>query len=159
MPTINATANLAVSTDAVSSTSLAANDAAGATLSVGNSVVVAEVQREAFAANLAPSITVRSHATQQFELMNTTLAAQDDAIEVLGYLIAVMAGSRCSTKSGTEEMIDQIVEIATQALEELYGYRTMPLHRPDSDQFNELVRATNAARASAGLDPLPILNQ
>jgi hypothetical protein len=33
----------------------------------------------------------------------------------------------------------------------------MPLHQPDFEQMAELIRAANAARSQAGLDPLPVL--
>jgi hypothetical protein len=74
-------------------------------------------------------------------------------------LLAVIAASHRYEKYQTEELIEQIIEQATLALDQIFGLRAMPLHRPDFDQMSELIRAANAARANAGLDPLPVLKQ
>jgi hypothetical protein len=94
-----------------------------------------------------------------YAMLQTTLAAQDDVGEVLAYLLAVIAASHRYEKYQTEELIEQIIEQATLALDQIFGLRAMPLHRPDFDQMSELIRAANAARANAGLDPLPVLKQ
>lgn len=105
----------------------------------------------------ATTTAPKARLTQMYALMQTSLAQQDDASEVLAFTLAVMAGSRCTSKYQTEEMIDQIIEQAEQALEQIFGLRAMPLHQPDADQMTELIRAANAARSTAGLPPLPVL--
>jgi hypothetical protein len=160
MTAINATAGLAVSTNAINATSFASSNAVGAALNVRNTVTssAGSVQQGALAANLTASAKTGARTAQMYSLLQTTLAAQNDAVEVLGYLLAVTAASRCANKYETATLIAQVEEIATHALEEIYGLRPMPLHRPDSDQLSELIRAATAARSLAGLNALPSLH-
>ena len=158
MPAYPITASLVVVTDAINVASFTATDAVGAALSARNSVAAGPVQNSLATTRLASSTAVGGRATQMFNLMQTTLAAQDDAIEVLGYLLAHVAASRCASKYQTAALIAQVEEIATLALDEIMGLRPMPLHRPDADQLSELTRAATAARSQAGLNALPSLH-
>jgi hypothetical protein len=107
------------------------------------------------AANAAIS---NARATQQYALLQqNTFAAQTDAITVLANLVAVTLASRAGQKSRAIEMMDQVVEVSTMLLGEMFGQKPMPLQRCDNDQMNELIRAANVARATAGLPSLPVL--
>ena len=109
-------------------------------------------------AGFSPELITRQHLTQMYQLMLTTMGVQNDSAQVLGFMIAVTAASRCTNKYQANEMVEQVIEIATLALDEICGLRPMPLQRPDDDQMAELIRAVTAARAANGLGGLPSLH-
>jgi hypothetical protein len=79
---------------------------------------------------------------------------------VLANVLAVTLASRAGQKSLAIGMLNQVVEIATLLLGEIYGMQQMPLSRPDSDQMNELIRSATVARSVSTpslppLTPLP----
>jgi hypothetical protein len=97
-------------------------------------------------------------ASQQYcLLMQPTFAAQNDTIAVLANLVAVTLAARASQKSLAIGMLNQVVEIATLLLGELYGMQQMPLSRPDNDQVTEFVRSANAGRSVSSTPSLPPL--
>jgi hypothetical protein len=63
MSAINATAGLAVGTDAINATTFASSNAAGAALNARNSATVGEVQQSLAAANLAGRAMASGRAT------------------------------------------------------------------------------------------------
>jgi hypothetical protein len=111
---------------------------------------------------LAASAAVSAvRASQQYSLlMQSTFAAQADTLTVLANVLAVTLASRASQKSLAIGMLNQVVEIATLLMGELYGMQEMPLSRPDNDQVSEFVRAATVARSVSTpslppLTPLP----
>jgi hypothetical protein len=108
---------------------------------------------------LAASAAVSAvRASQQYSLlMQSTFAAQADTLTVLANVLAVTLASRASQKSLAIGMLNQVVEIATLLMGELYGMQQMPLSRPDNDQVTEFVRSANAGRtvSTPSLAPLP----
>lgn len=147
-----ATATLAVNSQ--NAAAVTATDAAGASLGISCAAIVGAAQSVHAIANLKPSTGIQTRATQQFSIMQTTLAMQDDAIPVMGWLLAFLAASSCNEKNRTDDVITDVVEIATLALDEIFALRRVPLHRPDDDQMLELIRAVSVARTAAGLDAL-----
>jgi hypothetical protein len=153
-------ATLAVGSGALNATNFIATDVVSANLAVRNVATVAESQSNLAAAGLTGSAKTGSRTAQLYSLiMQPTFAAQSDAVQVLAFLLAAQASSSAAAKYQAVETIRQVVEVATQALDEIYGLRPMPLHRPDQDQVSALIRQIATARAAIGLAALPALKQ
>jgi hypothetical protein len=151
-------AGLAISTNAINSTSFASSNAIGTATAIRSSGVVGAAQNNLAAASLASSTKTGARTAQVYSLLTPTFAAQTDSVQVLAFLLAGQAASAAAAKYQAVEIIGQVIEAATQMLDELYGMRTMPLHRPDSDQINALIQQIAAARAATGLNALPSLH-
>jgi len=132
------TANLSASSDAINGTTITGLDAAGAAFNVG--------------------ATASGRASQIFGHMVPTLGAQADAVDMLAWLVAYYAATSCAQKYQTEAVVDRIGENATLLLDEIFGLRKMPLHRPDNDQVAALIQQIALARAAAELSVLPPLS-
>lgn len=72
-------------------------------------------QPEQTAASLAGIAASTSRAAQLYFTMQAGLGLQNDTVQVLGLLLAYTAASSSANKAKAEELLPQIVEIASQA--------------------------------------------
>ena len=128
---------------------------ASATLAVSNATTVAEAQSNLTAAYLAVAAKLYGRTARDFYFVQTRLGqSADDPLAVLAFLLACEAGSTCNQHS-TDAVIGHIVENATLLLDEIFAVRRMPLNRLGDDALAELKQQIATARSLAGLDALP----
>lgn len=102
--------------------------------------------------SISPASGLGAQIAQVYAMMIPSLAQQDDATQVMAFLLAFVAATSCATKSETASVIDEIAEIATQTLEESFSLMKMPLRRPDNFQMSALLAQIASGRTSNGLN-------